>query len=200
MSLSLSAEENLDALWADWSNPNLSDTTRLEALESYINQGFLFSQPEKAYELAKIEFDFASKKGLEKYMGSTLKTQGVAQYILGNYQKAIDFYNQALVIFNKLKLPEHIANSLNNLGVTYFELGDNDTAIDYHSKSLVIRENLGDEKKIALSLNNIGSIYHRKADYTKAIEYYTRSADIKEKLELFKTYGNTLTSRTLKIT
>ncbi|MCP4270400.1 MAG: hypothetical protein GY781_00330, partial [Gammaproteobacteria bacterium] len=83
MSISLSAEENLDALWAQWSNPNLSYTTRLDAIESYIEEGFLYTQPEKAFELAKIAFDFASKKGQESYMVSALKIHGRAQVSLG---------------------------------------------------------------------------------------------------------------------
>ncbi|MCP4265599.1 MAG: tetratricopeptide repeat protein, partial [Candidatus Brocadiaceae bacterium] len=192
MSLSLSAEENLDALWADWSNPNLPDTTRLEAFESYIKEGFLYTKPEKAFELAKLEYEFASKKGLEQYMASAFKIQGTAQYFLGNYTSAIDFYNQSLDIYHELKLPEHIANNLNNIGNAHSELGDSAAAIDYHSQSLVIREKLGDKKKIATSLHNIGAIYHDKADYPKAIEYYTRSADIREKLELDKSSGISL--------
>ncbi len=194
MSLSVSATENMDTLWIDWNNPNLSDITRLEALESYINESFLYTQPEKAFELAKIEYDFASKKGLEQYMGSALKIKGVAQYFLGDFQTALDFFKQALVIFEKLKLPEQISNILNNHGIAYFELGDYDNAIDYHTQSLVIRDKLGDKKMIAQSLNNIGTIYHRKADYPKAIEYYTRSADIKAKIGLFKSHSITLTN------
>ncbi|MCP3674725.1 MAG: tetratricopeptide repeat protein [Gammaproteobacteria bacterium] len=194
MSLGLSAEDNLDRLWAQWSNPNLPDTTRLEAFESYIKEGFLYTQPEKAVELIKLEYDFASKKGLERYMGGALKAQGVTQYLLGNYKSSIDFYNQALVIFNKLKLPEHIASCLNALGISYFVSGDSNAAIDYHSQSLVISEKLGDKKMMATSLNNLGITYQRKADYPKAIDYFTRSAAINEKLELYKASGSSLTN------
>ncbi len=153
MSVSLSAEENPDSLLADWNNTSLSDTTRLEAISSYINEGFLYTQPDEAFKLAELAYDFALKKGLEQHMANALKLQGNSQYFLGNYQAAIGFFNRALALYNKLELPEQIATSLNGLGVVYANLGDNATAIDYYYRSLDIREKLGNKKKIAASLH-----------------------------------------------
>ncbi len=63
---------------------------------------------------------------------------GNAYYSLGDYAKAIDFYEQSLVITREIGDRNGIANSLIGLGNAYYSLGDYAKAIDFYEQSLVI--------------------------------------------------------------
>ncbi len=108
----------------------------------------------------------------------------VCYYYLGNYGKAIEFFEQGLAIDEELGLIANIAIYLNNIGLMYYSWGQYDKAIEYHEQSLVIAEELGLKNSIASNFNNMGNVYHDWGQYDKAIEYYEQSLVIAEELGL----------------
>ncbi len=98
------------------------------------------------------------------------------------YDKAIEYYQKALKIAEKLGQEDKIASYLNNIGIVYDYWGKYHKAIEYFQKSLKIAEKLEQEDKIAIYLNNIGGIYDFWGKYDKALEYYQQALDINEKL------------------
>ena len=68
---------------------------------------------------------------------------GNAYYSLGQYQQAINFYQQSLEIKREIGDRRGEANSLNNLGITLKEIGRRKESIEALNTSRKIYEELG---------------------------------------------------------
>ncbi len=77
---------------------------------------------------------------------------GIAYRSLGDYQQAINYYQQSLEIRQEIGDRHGISNSLNGLGNAYYSLGDYPKAIDYYQQSLEIATEIGDRHGRADSL------------------------------------------------
>lgn len=108
-----------------------------------------------------------------------LSEKGLIYYNKGEYDEALECYQKALVLKEKLfgeKLLE-TAITYNMIGVLYRENGEFTTALEYFQKSLLIHEKISgmEDANIGVYYNNIGTIYEEKGEYTKALEYYQKS-------------------------
>jgi len=101
---------------------------------------------------------------------------------MGQYDKAIKYYEEALVINRGLGKEGSITGNLNNIGVVYNSLGQYDGAIKNYEEALAIARKLGKEGDIANSLNNIGIVYDVLGQYDKAIKNYEEALAIARKL------------------
>jgi tetratricopeptide (TPR) repeat protein len=176
------SQVNLDSLWTVWNDTSQPDTTRLKAMQDIAWDGYLFSQPDSAFNFAQLEYDFAKSKGLKKHMAIALNTMGVSFWVQGDYTTAIAYFDRSLTINEEIGSKKGIASSLNNFGIIYQEQGDFSNAVDYYTHSLTIKEEIGDKKGIAISLSNIGIVYEEQGDYASAIDYHTRSLQIREEI------------------
>ncbi len=105
---------------------------------------------------------------------------------LGEWDKAIEYYEKSLKIKEKLGDFQGMAQTYNNLGLVYKDKSEWDKAIGYYEKSLEISEKLGDFQDMALTYINLGTVYKDKSEWDKAIEYYEKSLEISEKLGDFQ--------------
>ncbi|MEX1189346.1 MAG: adenylate/guanylate cyclase domain-containing protein [Bacteroidia bacterium] len=191
-----------DSLLAVWNDPAQADTSRLKAIDSFAWDGYMFSQPDSAFYYAKLMFDFAQSKGLEKQMAGALSMQGISFYFRGDYIKALQYFKQSLKIAEEIPQPDGkvgdkkgIAGNLNLIGNIYFEQGDYPKALNYYQRGFKIKQEIGDEKGAAALLNNIGLIYSTQGETVQALDYYERSLRIKEKyggyqLDIATSYSN----------
>ncbi len=180
--LSLKAQTNIDSLWGVWNDNNQPDTARLEAIYLFTWYGYLFNQPDSAFDFGQMQYDFAKSKGLKKHMASALNIQGISFAIRGDYANGLDHYQKCLKIQEEIGDKMGSANTLNNIGIIYNDQGDNPKALEYYERSLKIKEELGDKNGTAISLGNIGVIYNDQGDYPKALEYYQRSLKTLEEI------------------
>ena len=172
------AQVNLDSLWSVWNDTLQEDTSRLNAIDKLAWDGYLYSNPDSAYLLAQLQYDFALSNNHKKKMTNALNTQAATFYLHGDYKKAISYYERILSISEEIDYRKGIATSCNNLGIMYKSQGNNEQAISYYSKSLKIRESINDKKGVAGSLNNIGLIYMSQHNYEKALEYFLNCLEI----------------------
>ena len=111
---------------------------------------------------------------------------GVVYWKLGEYDKALEFYNKALEIRKEVLGEKHTdtAMSYNNIGAVYENLGDYDKALEYYFKALEIYKAVLGEKHrdTANSYNNIGVVYDDLGDYDKALEYHNKALEIREEV------------------
>ena len=174
----LSAQNNLDSLWLIWGDKTQADTTRLRAIFKIANDGYLYSNPDSAFILAQKQYEFAKKKGEEKYMADALTIQGVSLCVRGNLDNAIEYWERSLTIYQEIGHKDGVAAVLGNIGVAYWEQGDNLKAIMYYKKSLKIEKELGNKGGNATTLINIGSIYFDQGDDLQALKYYQKGVNI----------------------
>ena len=143
--------------------------------------------------------DFVDIEDGEKW-GKTYNSLGIVYDNLGRYDKAIEYYEKALVVNLETFGPEHptVGTLYDNLGGVYDLQGLYEKAIECHEKALNISiKALGPEHpEVATSYNNIGLVYKRLNLYDKAIEYYQKSLEIKvkvlgpEHLDMALSYNN----------
>ena len=105
---------------------------------------------------------------------------------MGNFQSALDFYQQALTIQEDYsgKNDLNVAASLFGMGKCYYRNGEFSRALDFHHQSLAICEIVSGKEhpNYALSLYNIGNCYYKLRNYSKAKEFYQQSLAIREKV------------------
>ena len=104
---------------------------------------------------------------------------GAAWKAKGNYDKAIEYYENALKsdLNNYGEDHPNVATYRNNLGATWKAKGDYDKAIEYYEMALKSDlNNFGENHpKVATRWNNLGEAWRAKGKYDKAIEYYEKA-------------------------
>lgn len=99
---------------------------------------------------------------------------------LGQYEEAMDYYNQALELSGESE--NHYAESviLNNLGGILHLTNQPDKALDCYIRSRKIKENIKDLNGLIFTNNNIGAIYLEKKNYDSALYYLDKAGNIME--------------------
>ncbi len=80
---------------------------------------------------------------------------------LGEPQRALEYYGQALPIMREVGDRAGEAATLNNIGAVYRGLGEPQRALEYFGQALPIRREVGDRAGEAVTLNNIGARVRR---------------------------------------
>ncbi|MDZ7968277.1 MAG: CHAT domain-containing tetratricopeptide repeat protein, partial [Nostoc sp. DedSLP03] len=97
---------------------------------------------------------------------------------LGEKQKAISFYNQALPILRAVGNRSVEATTLNNIGLVYDALGEKQKAISFYNQALPLYRAVGDRTGEATTFNNIGAIYDDLGEKQKALDFYNQAVPL----------------------
>lgn len=108
--------------------------------------------------------------------------RGVAQYRSGDFQAALQTYQQVLAIRRNLNDKAGIAATLDKIGEVYTSLADYDKALSNLQQALAIRKELNDKAGIGETLNNIGYVHRLLGDYPKALELHQQALEIAKKI------------------
>lgn len=101
-------------------------------------------------------------------------------HLIGQYDTALHYGNDALDLGKKINFPNGIAASYKNIGIIYWSKGNYPIVLEYFFKALKIYEELGNKNGIANTLSDIGIVYYNQPDYSKALEYYFKALKIME--------------------
>jgi tetratricopeptide (TPR) repeat protein len=111
----------------------------------------------------------------KKMRGNALNSSGTTCHALGDYDTALSYLQQSLVIQREIGDRAGEGTTLNNLSQIYDARGDYDTALSYLQQSLVIRREIGDREGEGTTLNNLSQIYDARGDYDTALSYLQQS-------------------------
>jgi serine phosphatase RsbU (regulator of sigma subunit) len=175
-----SAQTNYDSLWAIWNDKSQHDTNRIKAIDKLAWDKYLFTDPDSAIILAKIQFAMATRINSKKWIAEAQNTQGVALWMKGDYIGAVDFFNKSLVLFESMNNKYGRATTLNNIGLVYGAQRDDKRALEFYRKGMEVYEEIGDQYGIAMSLNNMGSTYDKINDDEAALNCFRKSLSIME--------------------
>ena len=92
------------------------------------------------------------KNGSQINEGSALTNIGKIYNDVADWQKALEFYTQALQVFRSLRIVQNEARALNNIGIAYYELGELQKALDYLQQSLPLMRAAGNKNSEAYAL------------------------------------------------
>ena len=164
------------------SMPSMPDTVEMEALQHKIWGEFLFPQPDSAFHLAAGLFLQAKQVGNKKYMAQALRIQGIAKYLRGDLDEALNCYERGFTIEKERADTLGMASSMRNMAMIYKDRGLLPMAMEYCTKSLNFFESKHSDKDIAAALNQIGSILEAQDDLPRALEHYKRSLTLATKV------------------
>jgi serine phosphatase RsbU (regulator of sigma subunit)/tetratricopeptide (TPR) repeat protein len=119
------------------------------------------------------------------YMDS-IKAEPSDKY-LELFQEALDYYEQAMEVWEQEDYNEGIKGSLNNIGIIYVTAAMPDMALPYLRRALTIAQELNDravESSIYLSL---GQVYLLYENFGSASEYLKRSLELALELDTKET-------------
>jgi CHAT domain-containing protein/tetratricopeptide (TPR) repeat protein len=93
-------------------------------------------------------------------------------------KKAVEKYEAALKIFEKVKDEKNLSAILNNLGLLFSNWGEHLKAWKCLEKSLAIARKVGDVMAEANALNNLGFVHMAWRENHKAVAYYEKSLEL----------------------
>ena len=102
---------------------------------------------------------------------------------MGDFRKAIGYYEKALMIAEEIGDKRGKSNILGNLANAFTLLGDYSKAVPYYEKAFAIAEEIGDKKGKARRLNNLGALFINMGDYEKSISCYTQSIALSKEMD-----------------
>ena len=125
-----------------------------------------------------------------------LDSLGNAYYSLGEMQKALESYKQALPLFQADKQPSREATTLNNIGDVYFKLGETQSSLDFYNRALEIQRTEKDTVaqaqtflNISLSYTNLGESQKALAAYSQALELQRERKDLAGQADILTQIG-----------
>ena len=101
---------------------------------------------------------------------------------LADYQKAIKFHQQSLIIAKETGEKGTEVKAYTNLGCVYDSLGDYEKAIEFHQQSLSIAKEIGDKDVEQKTYTSLGRSFQKHHDFPKAEECYESSIKLFEEM------------------
>jgi tetratricopeptide (TPR) repeat protein len=118
-------------------------------------------------------------------LADTLGAIARAYYINCNFERALELYKEALVIFQQAFSEDDLTSvmSYNNIGVVCRAQKKYSQALVYHLKALAIgnRHLPSDHFRFGTSYNNIGEVYQGLDQYDIALKYYELAKEVYKK-------------------
>lgn len=114
--------------------------------------------------------------------GLALQFLGTISSIQGEYERARDRYEQALIRFRAAGDRVGESRVLNNLGIAAKNQGAYPAARAYYERGLVYFRELDDQQGISRVLNNLGVVYRVLGDVSAAASAHREALDLKRRL------------------
>jgi len=178
LSLTADTDRDLNVLTDHIRNESSSNETGFSRLASILVNAGQYENAQQIYEMLLRQQTVENQKAL-LYFGL-----GYTHYFLGEYDKAISFYEKTLEIQERLLPFNHtdLANSYSNIGLVLYKMGEYDKSLSNLEKALRIREESlpSNHLDIANSYNNIGLVTDQMGEYDKALASFKISLQIRE--------------------
>lgn len=107
-----------------------------------------------------------------------LNSLAISHTWIAEYDKALKYNFESLVIRETEENKADISIALNNIGLIYYKIGDFNKSIEYYSKSLRLKKDANDLHDYDRLLINIGLSYNRLLKYKDAISYFEEALTI----------------------
>ncbi len=120
--------------------------------------------------------------GEKKREGDNLNNLGVLHDQLGDYQKALLYYEEDLKLVRELGYRYAEAADLQNIGLAFRALGDYERALHSSEEALKIYREIGDKGREGRILGNIGIIYTKFGEYSKALDFHHNFLKISQEI------------------
>lgn len=110
----------------------------------------------------------ARHPGATAARAAALRGRGALAYQQRRYDEAIEYFSDAIAIFQALDDTVGVGACTANLASVLQEHGELDRALALHHEALRLRREAGDEMGAAITLSNIGVLYYMRGEYQEA--------------------------------
>ena len=141
-------------------------------------------KPDTSLQLAQKALLLAQRIKYTEGESRSLAILATAQYLLGDYPKALSNYMLKLKIEEKRNSPRNYASALNNIGITYILLEEYPNALNYLYRADSTVDAAKGKTKEELKFNieiNIGEAYYRMKKSDSASVYFNNSLTLVKK-------------------
>ncbi|MBK9284659.1 MAG: tetratricopeptide repeat protein [Sphingobacteriaceae bacterium] len=155
---------------------------------------YIYSVPDSSYQFGLKAQKIAKDKNYPHFEAKVYNLLGAVAQVKGEYLKAIDHYQKAMVIGENAKDDNTLMVTYGNIGSLYINLGRTKLALDFQLKSLDLALKHNKIERLASIYNNLSLIYHEFKEHDKAVEYGLKSVEINTQHNLHynlgSSYGN----------
>lgn len=152
----------------------MEDTIKIGILNR-ISSSYFYTNPREGIIYGEKALRLATKINWKKGIAKANDNLGVCQWVLTDYEKAINCFNKSLSVHQELKDKNGVAETYNNLGLVLIEIKKYDLALSYFDKAFKINKEANNKILMVYNINNIALAYYTQKKYVKALEYYNQS-------------------------
>lgn len=126
--------------------------------------------------------------------GQAYSLAGIGQVYnaLGQYAKALDYFDRSLTNWRKIGALKEEGITLNEIALVLASLGDYSQALQHSERSLAIARRIPDLNIEGAALNTMALVYRSLCEYDRALDYCQKSLPITRKIGNVKGEGDTL--------
>jgi len=135
-----------------------------------------------AIEQGKKALEYSSRDGQKINIAGAYLNLGNCYLDMTNFERAAQYYYQALKIFETIHHEAGKAFCYNNLGNLYKELKQHEESIKYARLSLALKQKANDNAGVATSYLLISENYQMLKNYQQALDYVNKSIALNKKL------------------
>jgi len=144
---------------------------------------FEFIDSVKARNFLNLAMQLAQTLNYRNGIATSYMQYGFLNDDIGNYNKAIEYYEKSLKIRIELQDQRGIAIMYNNIGIIYKEQARYPEALECYHKALKIAEESGNKGVMGLAYNNIGIVNDDQSNHSEAIRFYQKALEIAIELD-----------------
>jgi CHAT domain-containing protein/Tfp pilus assembly protein PilF len=176
----LSAKTESDQNGLLEAEPDLITVELVQALRKHVEDFTKRRELPQALIALQLTRSIAERIGDEQNVAFAVTNLGVNYYSRGEYQQALELFEQGLSMGPVKRDNAMTARALSNIGMIKRVFGDNVAALDYVQRSLRLAEQAGDKKVLSTVLNNMAVIHRDQGNYARALEYLENSLTLSE--------------------
>lgn len=161
------------------------DTAKIELLRE-LGRQIKYSNPDSAIQFLSIALDLAENNNLQNEKAHVISRMGGAKYVKGEYDFALEYFLEALSIWEEIDNKRGIAIGLNNIGLIQNMQEKTSKAIHNHLQSIELCKENKDTLLWAINVHNLGIAYNTAGSYDTAMAYADSS------IKLYQSIGRAL--------
>lgn len=151
----------------------IPDTTRVEAM-SLLAFYLQYTDPIESEDMARSALELSRRIQFKRGEAASYYSLAGANWMMGNYDKAMEFTLLNLQLNEVLRDSARIVNARGMLGILYNEQNDHREALEQFIMVYDYWSRTTQNQKIFTSANNVGSAYFHMKIYDSALLFYNR--------------------------
>lgn len=162
------SQNKVDSLLKTLNQPQ-ADTSKLN-IYSQIIKSILYSSPTEARKYANLYLETAKKTKLKKELARGTNFIGMTYHVSGEIDKALNYYIEALKIYEETKDSLYIGISMNNIAACYQFREKPKETIAYYENALNVFRKIKSEQWIANVSYNLSNQLTKQKNFKKAYQ------------------------------